>query len=94
LRARRCWAPCSASAGRGALLTVAYCVGLGLPFVAVAVAYRRALGAFAWVKQHYVWVMRTGGGLLIALGVLLLTGVWDSIMSDTQSWAQSFNVGI
>lgn len=82
------------SAGRGALLTVAYCVGLGLPFVAVAVAYRRALGAFSWVKQHYVWVMRTGGGLLIALGVLLLTGVWDAIMSDTQSWAQSFNVGI
>ncbi|MET8178000.1 cytochrome c biogenesis protein CcdA [Streptomyces sp. NPDC005336] len=83
-----------ASAGRGALLTAAYCVGLGLPFVAVAVAYRRALGAFGWVKQHYVWVMRIGGGMLVALGVLLLTGVWDSIMSDMQSWALGFNVGI
>ncbi|MDT3396104.1 cytochrome c biogenesis CcdA family protein [Streptomyces sp. B1866] len=83
-----------ASAGRGALLTAAYCAGLGLPFIAVAVAYRRALGAFGWVKRHYAWVMRTGGGMLIALGVLLLTGVWDTMMSDTQSWAQRFNVGI
>lgn len=83
-----------ASAGRGALLMVAYCLGLGLPFIAVAVAYRRALGAFAWVKRHYVWVMRIGGGMLVALGVLLLTGVWDSIMGDMQAWALRFNVGI
>jgi cytochrome c-type biogenesis protein len=83
-----------ASAGRGALLTAAYCIGLGLPFIAVALAYRRALGAFGWVKQHYVWVMRTGGGMLVLLGVLLLTGVWDSMMGDLQTWALRFNVGI
>ncbi|MEU7639634.1 cytochrome c biogenesis protein CcdA [Streptomyces sp. NPDC039016] len=83
-----------ASAGRGALLTVAYCLGLGLPFVAVAVAFRRMLGAFGWVKRHYVWVMRAGGGMMIALGVLLLTGVWDILMSQLQSWTQSITVGI
>lgn len=83
-----------ASAGRGALLMAAYCLGLGLPFVAVAVAYRRALGAFGWVKRHYVWVMRAGGGMLVVLGVLLLTGVWDSMMGDMQTWALRFNVGI
>jgi cytochrome c-type biogenesis protein len=83
-----------ASAGRGALLMVAYCLGLGLPFIAVALAYRRMLGAFGWVKRHYVWVMRIGGGMLVALGVLLLTGVWDSMMGDMQAWALRFNVGI
>lgn len=83
-----------ASAGRGALLTVAYCLGLGLPFIAVALAFRRVLGAFGWVKRHYVWVMRAGGGMMIALGVLLLTGVWDILMSQLQSWTQSITVGI
>ncbi|MFH8368732.1 cytochrome c biogenesis CcdA family protein [Streptomyces sp. NPDC018031] len=83
-----------ASAGRGALLTVAYCLGLGLPFIVVAIAYRRALGAFGWVKRHYVWVMRIGGGMLVVLGVLLVTGAWDRMISDMQVWTSSFNVGI
>ncbi|MEU3775347.1 cytochrome c biogenesis protein CcdA [Streptomyces sp. NPDC032472] len=83
-----------ASAGRGALLTVAYCLGLGLPFIAAAVAFRKALGAFGWVKQHYAWVMRIGGGMLILTGLLLVTGMWSTIISDTQSWTQGFTVGI
>ncbi|MGD3110557.1 cytochrome c biogenesis CcdA family protein [Streptomyces sp. YGL11-2] len=83
-----------ASAARGALLTVAYCLGLGLPFIAVALAFRRVLGAFGWVKRHYVWVMRIGGGMMVALGILLVTGVWDSLMSELQSWTQSSTVGI
>ncbi|OKK21105.1 cytochrome C biogenesis protein ResC [Streptomyces sp. CB00455] len=83
-----------ASAGRGALLTVAYCFGLGVPFVLAAIAFRKALGAFGWVKKHYAWVMRIGGGMLILTGLLLVTGTWDSIVSDMQSWAQSFTVGI
>ncbi|MBH5336328.1 cytochrome c biogenesis protein CcdA [Streptomyces pactum] len=83
-----------ASAGRGALLTVAYCLGLGLPFIVVALAYRRALGAFGWIKRHYVWVMRAGGGMLVVLGVLLVTGIWDRMINDMQVWTSSFNVGI
>ncbi|MGW4690291.1 cytochrome c biogenesis CcdA family protein [Streptomyces sp. NPDC004244] len=83
-----------ASAGRGALLTVAYCLGLGLPFILAAVAFRRALGAFGWVKRHYAWVMRIGGGMLILTGLLLVTGLWSSIVSDMQSWTQGFTVGI
>ncbi|UQA94612.1 cytochrome c biogenesis CcdA family protein [Streptomyces halobius] len=83
-----------ASAARGALLTVVYCLGLGLPFIAVALAFRRMLGAFGWVKRHYVWVMRIGGGMMVALGILLVTGVWDSLMSELQGWTQSFTVGI
>ncbi|MFD5898757.1 MULTISPECIES: cytochrome c biogenesis CcdA family protein [unclassified Streptomyces] len=83
-----------ASAGRGAILTVAYCVGLGVPFVLAAVAFRKALGLFGWVKRHYVWVMRIGGVMMIATGLLLVTGVWDSIMQDMQTWTNGFTVGI
>ncbi|KAB2977225.1 cytochrome c biogenesis protein CcdA [Streptomyces sp. SS1-1] len=83
-----------ASAGRGALLTVAYCLGLGLPFVLAAVAFRKALGAFAWVKRHYVWVMRVGGTMMIVTGVLLLTGAWDRIVQEMQVWSNGFTVGI
>ncbi|MCQ9177614.1 cytochrome c biogenesis protein CcdA [Streptomyces sp. IBSBF 2953] len=82
------------SAGRGALLTVAYCVGLGVPFVVAAVAFRKALGAFGWVKRHYVWVMRIGGTMMILTGVLLLTGAWDRLVQDVQSWSAGFDVGI
>jgi cytochrome c-type biogenesis protein len=83
-----------ASAGRGAVLTVAYCLGLGVPFVLTAVAFRKALGAFGWVKRHYVWVMRIGGTMMVATGVLLLTGAWDSLVSQMQTWSTGFNVGI
>ena len=82
------------TAGRGAILTVAYCLGLGVPFVLAAVAFRKALGAFGWIKRHYVWVMRVGGVMMIATGLLLLTGAWDSMVQDMQTWSTGFNVGI
>ncbi|MEU0969530.1 cytochrome c biogenesis protein CcdA [Streptomyces sp. NPDC005917] len=82
------------SAGRGAILTVAYCLGLGVPFVLTAVAFRKALGAFGWVKRHYVWVMRIGGTMMIVTGALLLTGAWDSLVQQMQGWSNGFTVGI
>ncbi|MFD5189083.1 cytochrome c biogenesis CcdA family protein [Streptomyces sp. NPDC058357] len=82
------------TAGRGAVLTIAYCLGLGVPFVLAAVAFRKALGAFGWVKRHYVWVMRIGGVMMIATGLLLLTGVWGTMMQQLQSWSNGFTVGI
>jgi cytochrome c-type biogenesis protein len=83
-----------ASAGRGALLMVFYCFGLGIPFIVAAVAFRRTLGAFTWVKRHYAWVMRIGGGMLVAVGVLLVTGVWDHITNQMQVWTSSFTPGV
>ncbi|MFE5907735.1 cytochrome c biogenesis CcdA family protein [Streptomyces wedmorensis] len=83
-----------ASAGRGAVLAFAYCVGLGVPFVLAAIAFRKALGAFGWVKKHYAWVMRIGGGMMIVTGVLLLTGAWDSMVATMQGWSSGFTVGI
>ncbi|GGW64603.1 cytochrome c biogenesis CcdA family protein [Streptomyces xantholiticus] len=83
-----------ATAGRGAILMVAYCLGLGLPFIAAAVAFRKALGAFGWVKRHYTWVMRIGGGMMIVTGLLLLTGAWDTLVQEMQGWSDGFTVGI
>ncbi|MFI2783486.1 cytochrome c biogenesis CcdA family protein [Streptomyces sp. ALB3] len=82
------------TAGRGAVLSVAYCLGLGIPFVLAAVAFRRALGAFGWVKRHYAWVMRIGGGMMIVTGILLLTGAWDMLMQEMRVWSDGFTVGI
>ncbi|WP_171169960.1 cytochrome c biogenesis CcdA family protein [Streptomyces sp. I05A-00742] len=83
-----------ASAGRGALLTFAYCLGLGLPFILTALAFRRALGAFGWVKKHYAWVMRIGGGMLVLVGILLVTGAWDYLIQDLQTWSSKYQPGI
>ncbi len=65
-----------ASALRGALLSFVYCLGLGLPFVLLAIAFSRTAAAIDWVRRHYVWVMRIGGGMLIIVGLLLVTGLW------------------
>ncbi|HEX3822989.1 MAG TPA: cytochrome c biogenesis protein CcdA [Mycobacteriales bacterium] len=72
----------SATAGRGAVLTTAYCAGLGIPFVLAGVGFRRALGAFEVIKRHYAWVVRGGGLLLVIVGVLLVTGEWTTISID------------
>ena len=87
------WSPCigptltavqtlaftEASALRGAFLSLVYCLGLGLPFVLLALAFSRMAGAIAWVRRHYVWVMRIGGGMLVLVGILLVTGIWTDV---------------
>lgn len=83
-----------ASAGRGAFLMAVYCAGLGVPFVVAALAFRRALGAFGWIKRHYQWVLRTGGGMLVVVGLLLVTGAWDSLVNQLQVATQGFSIGM
>jgi cytochrome c-type biogenesis protein len=73
-----------ATAGRGALLSACYAFGLGLPFVIAGLAYRRALGAFGWVRRHQQWVTRAGGLMLVAVGVLLVTGWWAELVTWIQ----------
>jgi cytochrome c-type biogenesis protein len=68
------------SAARGAFLTVGYCLGLGIPFLLTALAFRRALGAFAVVKRHYAVVVRTGGAMLVVVGLLLVSGAWQQLI--------------
>jgi len=83
-----------ASAGRGALLTAAYCLGLGVPFLLTAVAMRRALGAFEVVKRHYAVVMRVGGVLLIVVGLLLVSGLWQDMMIEVRGWVSGFETTV
>ena len=73
-----------ATASRGALLSAVYALGLGIPFIVAALAYRRALTAFAVIRRHQQWVMRFGGLMLIVVGVLLLTGWWDVMVQALQ----------
>jgi cytochrome c-type biogenesis protein len=80
----------TASAGRGALLSAAYCLGLGVPFLVAAVGYRRALGAFGAVRRHSQWVTRAGGVMLVAVGALLVSGIWEQITVATRSWVGGF----
>ena len=79
-------------AARGSLLTFVYCLGLGLPFVAAALAYRRMLGALSWARRHQVAVSRVGGGLMVAVGILLLTGAWGQIVAELQEWTSNSQV--
>lgn len=79
-----------ASAGRGAFLSAVFCFGLGVPFVVAALAYRRMLGAVRWVRTHQQWVTRIGGLMLIAVGVLLVTGWWDAVVADLRNIAPGF----
>ena len=73
-----------ATPGRGALLSGVYALGLGLPFILAAVAYRRMLGAVAVIRRHQQWVTRIGGLMLVLVGVLLVTGWWDHLVTWLQ----------
>jgi cytochrome c-type biogenesis protein len=72
------------SALEGAALLAVYSLGLGLPFLATALAFSRMTSAFAAVKRHYPAIIATGGVLLIAMGVLFLTGEIEQLNIEAQ----------
>ncbi|AMM33906.1 cytochrome C biogenesis protein ResC [Sinomonas atrocyanea] len=74
------------SAYKGALLTFVYCLGLGVPFLLIALGLRRGLGAMAFFKKHRRALQGAGGGLLILVGVLMVSGVWTYWISQLQIW--------
>ena len=82
-----------ASALRGAILGLGYCLGLGVPFVAMALGARRALQLSSWARRHARTVMRVGGGLLVLLGLLLVTGWWDGLMIWLRAWLAATGLG-
>jgi len=69
------------TAGRGALLSACYCFGLGVPFLLVAMGLGWVSGALAVVRKHARLVSQLGGAVLIVMGALLLSGVWDHWMN-------------
>ncbi|MGW0432519.1 cytochrome c biogenesis CcdA family protein [Micromonospora sp. NPDC003197] len=80
----------SGKTDRAVVLAVAYCLGLGLPFVIFGLGFRRLLGLFKAIRRNSRWVTRAGGALLILVGLALVTGAW----LDFVIWLQTrFGVG-
>lgn len=68
----------------GALLLAIYALGLGIPFVLLAVGYQRATRSVAWVRRHTRQVEIIGGLFMIAVGILLVSGVWMRLFIPLQ----------
>ena len=66
---------------RGGVLVLAYCVGLGVPFVLIALGAGRAVRAQAWLRAHVRGIQLAGGVLLVLVGLALATGLWGEIVS-------------
>jgi cytochrome c-type biogenesis protein len=93
------WAPCltptfgavysmsfvQGTAGRGAFLTVCYCIGLGVPFVLVALGFGWVTSVLGFMRRHARVVSAVGGLLLIAIGVLLVSGEWNQLMDQLRA---------
>ncbi|MSS45015.1 cytochrome C biogenesis protein [Cutibacterium sp. WCA-380-WT-3A] len=82
------------SAIRGAVLATCYSLGLGIPFIAASAALVWMGRTIEAVRNHQHGVQRCGGILLMAIGVLLVTGWWESIMAMLRSWAAQFGAVI
>jgi cytochrome c-type biogenesis protein len=82
----------SSSAAHGALLLAVYSAGLAIPFLATALAFSRLTTAFAVVKRHYAVIMAAGGAILIAMGVLILTGSFHELNAQAQRWTTDLGI--
>lgn len=78
------------AAVRGGILALAYSLGLGIPFVLFALLFQRALGVSKKLAKHRRTIGLLSGALLIAIGVLLMTGVWSAWMSELQGLIATF----
>jgi cytochrome c-type biogenesis protein len=79
-----------ASPWRGALLGLVYCIGLGVPFLLVALGFNWVTGSVAFLKRHIRAVNIIGGALLIAVGLLMVSGIWTIVMNNLQGVMFSF----
>jgi cytochrome c-type biogenesis protein len=83
-----------ASAGRGALLGVAYCIGLGVPFLLVALGLGSSERMMDFLRRHRLAALRIGGGMLVLVGLLLVTGLWTQLTGAMQLWIGGFETVI
>lgn len=98
------WAPCigptlaaimtlalpTGSPARGAILAITYCLGLGVPFLLIALAFRRSAGALGFLRTHRLAIMRIGGAMLVLLGLALVTGLWSAFAATVQGWVAQY----
>lgn len=79
---------------RAVTLAIAYCLGLGLPFLIFGLGFRKLLGVFRFIRRNSRWVTRAGGALLIIIGVALVTGGWNEFLDWLRATVGSGQVGI
>lgn len=100
------WTPClgptlaailSVSAGtegttalRGTILIVGYCLGLGLPFLLVALGSAKAMRTVTWMRKHSRAIQIVGGIAMILVGLALLTGLWADFINAIRQWTLSY----
>jgi cytochrome c-type biogenesis protein len=75
---------------RGVVLTLAYCAGLGLPFVLIALGASRAVRTLGWLRRHTRSIQISGGVLMVAVGLALLTGLWGGLLAQLQTSVAGF----
>ena len=79
---------------RGALLGFAYCLGLGIPFILVALGVDWAAGALGFVRRHIRAFNIAGGAMLVLVGVLMVTGIWMQWIYQLQNLAGTFTTPV
>ncbi|MCK9871389.1 cytochrome c biogenesis protein CcdA [Nocardiopsis dassonvillei] len=80
--------------GRGMLLSLFYCLGLGAPFILASALYRRALTAFTWLRRRTRTIMVAGGAMLVLIGAAMVTGLWAELTVIAQGWTAGFRTVI
>jgi cytochrome c-type biogenesis protein len=73
------------TAARGVALIIAYCLGLGLPFILVALGSARAMRGVDFLRKHSRTIQIAGGVALVIVGLALVTGVWDMFVNWIQA---------
>ncbi len=79
-------ASASGTALWGAALLILYSLGLGIPFVLLGLGFSRAQRSLAWLRRNGRWIELGGGLLLVAVGVLFVTGRWQPLFRPLQRW--------
>ena len=79
---------------RGVLLVAAYCLGLGVPFLLLALGARHAVRAVTWLRRHVRGVQLAGGAMLIVVGLLLVTGLWAELIAVLRGPVAGFETPI
>lgn len=78
------------TAARGIILIIGYCLGLGLPFILVALGSARAMNSIDFLRRHSRTIQIIGGVAMIIVGVLLLSGAWNLFIDWTRQWTVQF----
>ena len=80
----------TSSATRGAILSVAYCIGLGVPFILMGLFFDQSQRLRRFISRHGNFMTRVGGLFLIAIGLLQVTGLWDHAMNSMRDLISNF----